>query len=156
MDARLDTLSDELCHANTRVSRITRHQAYMVGFVASPSPSPFPAAFKDEDDDDGSNSNDDADVDESLYRNFFVRGSVFVYKGCSEDFCIFSFLSLLDTLSFLHWSCDHLMIENIIFILDICVYIYIYIFDDVVITFHLSLHVLFLFSLYTHVSYYCM
>ena len=27
----------------------------------------------------------------------------------------------------------------------------IYIFDDVVITFHLSLHVLFLFSLYTHV-----
>ena len=29
----------------------------------------------------------------------------------------------------------------------------IYIFDDVVITFHLSLHVLFLFSLYTHVFY---
>ena len=29
----------------------------------------------------------------------------------------------------------------------------IYIFDDVVITFHLSLHVLFLFSLYVHVFY---
>ena len=22
-------------------------------------------------------------------------------------FCIFSFLSILDTLSFVHWSCDH-------------------------------------------------
>ena len=33
------------------------------------------------------------------------------------------------------------------------IYIYIYIFDDFVITFYLSLYVLFLFSLYTHVSY---
>ena len=45
------------------------------------------------------------------------------------------------------------MITNIVLIFYIYIYIYIYIFDDVVITFHLSLHVLFLFSLYTHVSY---
>ena len=43
------------------------------------------------------------------------------------------------------------MIANIVLIFD--KYIYIYIYYDVVITFHLSLHVLFLFSLYTHVSY---
>ena len=30
-----------------------------------------------------------------------------VYEGCSEDFCTFSFLSILDTLSLVHWSCDH-------------------------------------------------
>ena len=34
--------------------------------------------------------------------DYFIRGSVFVYEGCSED-CIFSLLSILDTL-FLH--CD--------------------------------------------------
>ena len=31
----------------------------------------------------------------------------------------FSFLSLLDTLSLVYWSCDHLVIANIVFILDI-------------------------------------
>ena len=31
---------------------------------------------------------------------FFVRGSVLVYEECSEDLCIFSFLSPLDILSF--------------------------------------------------------
>ena len=61
-------------------------------------------------------------------------------------FCIFSFISFLDTL-FLY--CD---IKPCI-LLDIYIYIYIYI--KVVITFfHLSLHVLFLFSLYAHASYY--
>ena len=39
------------------------------------------------------------------------------------------------------------MIANIVLIFDI------YIFDDIVITFHLSFHVLFLFSLYAHISY---
>ena len=34
------------------------------------------------------------------------RGSVYI-EGCSEDFCIFSFLSILDTLSLVHGSCDH-------------------------------------------------
>ena len=47
---------------------------------------------------------------------------------------------------FAHWSCDHLMISNIVFIFDIYIYIYTY---DVVIIFHLSLHVLFL-SLFIH------
>ena len=80
----------------------------------------------------------------------FVIGGVFM-RDVVGIFCICSFLSFLDTLSLVHWSCDHLVIANIILIFDI--YIYIYIFDDVVITFHLSLPVLFLFSLYTHVSY---
>ena len=43
------------------------------------------------------------------------------------------------------------MIANLVFLLR---YIYIYIYIKVVITFfHLSLHVLFLFSLYVHASY---
>ena len=78
----------------------------------------------------------------------FVIGGVFM-RDVVGIFCICSFLSFLDTLSLVHWSCDHLVIANIILIFDI----YIYIFDDVVITFHLSLPVLFLFSLHTHVSY---
>ena len=60
-----------------------------------------------------------------------------------RTFCIFSFLFYLDTL-FLH--CDS----------KPCTYIdiYIYIYIEVVITFfHLSLHVLFLLSLYAHASY---
>ena len=63
MDAHLDTLSDELCQVNTRVSRITRRQARMGGFATSPSPFPFLEASEDEDADDGSNDDDD-DVDE--------------------------------------------------------------------------------------------
>ena len=62
-----------------------------------------------------------------------------------RTFCIFSFLFFLDTLFLL---CD----SKRCILIDIYIYIYIYI--EVVITFfHLSLHVLFLFSLYTHVSY---
>ena len=64
MDARLDTLSDNLCQVNTLVSCITRQQARICGFVTSPSPSPSPQAFEDEDDDDGSNDDDDEDEDE--------------------------------------------------------------------------------------------
>ena len=60
MDARLDALSDELCQVNTRVSRITRRQAVMGGFIVASSPSP--SASKDESD-DGSSS-DDADEDD--------------------------------------------------------------------------------------------
>ena len=70
-------------------------------------------------------------------------------RDAVRTFCIFSFLFSLDTLFFVHWSCDHLVIANLVLML-----IYIYIYIEVVITFfHLSLHVLFLFSLYAHVSY---
>ena len=61
MDARRDTLSDELCQVNTRVGRIARLQARLGGFVESPSSSP--EASEDEDDDGDSNVNDD-DEDE--------------------------------------------------------------------------------------------
>ena len=57
MDARLDTLSDELCQVNTRVGHIARWQAHLGGFVDSPYPSPEAS----EDDDDDSNDNDDTE-----------------------------------------------------------------------------------------------
>ena len=57
MDARLDTLSDELCQVNTHVDRITRRQACLGGFTASPSPSPN--ALANEDDNDGADDEDD-------------------------------------------------------------------------------------------------
>ena len=60
MDTYLDTLSDELCQANTYVGCITQRQAHLGGFMASPSPSP--EAFVDKDDDGDSNS-DDAEED---------------------------------------------------------------------------------------------
>ena len=63
MDARLDTLSDELCQVNTRVGHIARWQACLGGFVESPSPSS--EASEDEDDDGDSNDEDD-DEDEDV------------------------------------------------------------------------------------------
>ena len=60
MDAHLDTLSDELCQVNTRVSRIARQQAHLGGFVASPSPSPEAS-----EDNDGDSDYDDKDEDAS-------------------------------------------------------------------------------------------
>ena len=58
MDARLDTLSDELCQVNTRVGRIARWQAIMGGFTVASFP--FPTASKDDDDDsDNENANED-------------------------------------------------------------------------------------------------
>ena len=62
MDARLNTLSDELCQVNTHVSRIARQQVVMNGFIAYTSPSPL--ASKDASD-DGSGS-DDANEDEDV------------------------------------------------------------------------------------------
>ena len=41
MDARLDTLSDELCQVNTCVSCIARRQAVMGGFTVASSSSPL-------------------------------------------------------------------------------------------------------------------
>ena len=64
---------------------------------------------------------------------------------------------LLRYIILVHWSCDHLVIANIVFIFDIYIYIYIYIYLMMLLLhFHLPLYVLFLFSLYTYVSYYCM
>ena len=63
MDARLYTLSDELCQVNTYVGRIARRQAIMGGFTTSPSPSP--QASEDEGDDVGSDD-DDVDKDEDV------------------------------------------------------------------------------------------
>ena len=63
-----------------------------------------------------------------------------------------SFLfSLLDTLSLVHWSCDHLVIANIVFILDIYIYIYLMM---LFITFSPISPCVVSFSLYTHVYYY--
>ena len=62
MDARIDTLNDELCRVNTRVDRIAQRQAHLGGFPASPFPSPKASA--DEDDDDGADDDDDKDEDE--------------------------------------------------------------------------------------------
>ena len=62
MDARIDTLNDELCQVNTHVGRIARRQAHLGGFPASPSPSPKASA--DEDDDNGADDDDDEDEDE--------------------------------------------------------------------------------------------
>ena len=61
MDARLDTLNDELCQVNTRVGRIARRQARLGGFIESPSPST--KVFDDEEDD--GDSYDDGDEDDS-------------------------------------------------------------------------------------------
>ena len=62
MDARLDTLSDELCQVNTRVVRIARRQACLGGFMVSRSPSL--KASEDEDDDNDFDNDDDDDEDE--------------------------------------------------------------------------------------------
>ena len=62
MDARLDTLSDELCQVNTHVGQIAKRQASFGGFVVSPSPSP---EVSKDDDDDSNNDDDDEDGDAS-------------------------------------------------------------------------------------------
>ena len=64
MDARLDIFTDELCQVNTYVSRITRREARLGGFVESPSPE----ASEDEDNDgDFDGDDDDEDEDASSY-----------------------------------------------------------------------------------------
>ena len=68
MDARLDTLNDELCHVNTCVGRITRRQAEIGGYtmpstlVASTDKSDGSGSADDaEDDDDDATASDDKD-----------------------------------------------------------------------------------------------
>ena len=56
---------------------------------------------------------------------------------------MYFFFSILDTFILVHWSCDHYWHTLYLFSLYVDVWF-----------FHLSLHVLFLFSLYTYASYY--
>ena len=58
MDARLDTLSNELCQVNTRVGRIAQRQVVVDGYTV--------ASFLEasEDQSDGSNSVDEAEDDD--------------------------------------------------------------------------------------------
>ena len=58
MNARLDSLTDEMCQVHTRVGRIARRRARLGGFA--PSPSPSPKASAKEDDDASDDENDDA------------------------------------------------------------------------------------------------
>ena len=60
MNACLDTLSNELCQVNTRVSRIAWRQAVMSGFTVASSPSPSAS----EDKSDGFGSADDVEDDD--------------------------------------------------------------------------------------------
>ena len=55
MDAHLDTLNNELCQVNTRVSCIAQRQAVMGGFIVASSPSPLTS---EDESDDGSSSDD--------------------------------------------------------------------------------------------------
>ena len=67
MDARLDTLVDELCQVNTRVGHIARRQARLGGFAASPSPSPEALTNEDgEDSDDGDDEDASASSDDEM------------------------------------------------------------------------------------------
>ena len=58
MDARLDTLFDELYQVNTYVDHIAQRQAHLGGFTASPSPSPKASTDKDGDDGDDEKDKD--------------------------------------------------------------------------------------------------
>ena len=68
----------------------------------------------------------------------------FLLRDVVRILCIFSFLSFLDTLFLYIRSCDHLQTYIVLIF-----FIYV---DECF--FHLPLHVLFLFSLYAHASYY--
>ena len=68
MDARLDTLSDELCQVNTYVGRIARRQAEMGGYTM-PSTLVAPVNESDADDDDTTTFDDEDDGDASSPNN---------------------------------------------------------------------------------------
>ena len=61
MDARLDTLSDELCQVNTRVGRITQCQVEIGGYTM-PSTPVAPADESDADDDADFDDEDDGNA----------------------------------------------------------------------------------------------
>ena len=66
MDARLDTLTTEMCQVNTHIGRIARRQAHLGGFVESSSPPPE-ASMASMDDDDSDDDDDDEDGDASSF-----------------------------------------------------------------------------------------
>ena len=62
IDARLDTLNDELCQVNTRVGHITQRQAEMGGYTMPSTPmAPVDESDVDDDDEDGGNSSSPSD-----------------------------------------------------------------------------------------------
>ena len=65
MDARLDTLSDELCQVNTRVGRIAQCQAEMGGYTM-PSTPVAPTDESDADDEDDGNASSPSDDEMSI------------------------------------------------------------------------------------------
>ena len=76
MDARLDTLSDELCQVNTRVGRIARRHASMGGFTTYTSPSP---PVSEDESDDGSGSYDANEDDGASSPNDDEMSTWFTY-----------------------------------------------------------------------------
>ena len=74
-----------------------------------------------------------------------VECCFFLLRAVMRILCIFSFLSFLDTLFLYMRSCNQLQ-TYIVLIFSSILLIYVF--------FHLPFHVLFLFSLYTHASYY--
>ena len=64
MDARFNTLSDDLCQVNTCVGRIARRQAEMGGYTM-PSTPVAPTNESDADDDVDADSNDEDNGDAS-------------------------------------------------------------------------------------------
>ena len=77
--------------------------------------------------------------------HFLIGGMPFVFEGCSEDLCTF-FSFLVVTLSF----CTPVLWPFFFYNIHYTYFSFIYMMMYVII--HLSLHVLFLFSLYTHIS----
>ena len=73
----------------------------------------------------------------------FLLGGVLISEGYNEDYLYLFLFSTLDTFIHVHGFCDHywhtLYLSSLY--VDVCF-------------FHLLLHVLFLFSLYAHASYY--
>ena len=76
----------------------------------------------------------------------FYRGSVYILRDVVRTYVFFSFFLL-----YIH--CSYFVIANLVLMM-FYIYIYIYILMRLLLQFfHLSLHVLFLFSLYAHTSY---
>ena len=168
---RIDYVTDEMCQMNTRIGRIARRQAHIGSYDPSPSPSleASPDDESDDDEDDVDSSNDDEmttsqclalsfmtkrgssfGFESSLVRrgkvsieHFFDRGSVYIFlRDVVRFICIFLFFFIYISLLYTGLVTIYLHTLYFTFIYMMMMYVFL----------HLSLHVLFLFSLYTHVS----